>query len=372
MIKFNLYTLMISLSLAYWNIHAQEFVYPVADFDNGKQLVIIHQKSLDDVEVWFFDQENKSMIKGISSFLVPANLRILPTKNGFSFIDQGFIKIKMFDKRSPKTITTYEPISLISSMNWIDDHTFYFTAREGDYYQTFKGDIESNIQRLSCEPIDFLYPAKIDDSWYCIKRTIDQQFKITLQSWNPIDFNQYQILPEKIILPLTDRSLCFLKMVSNQEGFYLQAPEFKSNHHDELYEFSCHHLVKNSSEWTSQELFNFTIPLRYIHGVDRLYESIEPFLPNYTIQDIIYYVSFNQENSRFELFEFYIPTKTVINLTDNFIKKNNMNAQLFAPYIFNSKIYCGIITDQTKKIDFTQDNFVFNLPSMNTKRKVLP
>lgn len=370
--KFNLYILILSLPLACWNVHAQEFVYPVADFDNGKQLVIIHQKSLDDVEVWFFDEENETMVKGLSSFLIPANLRILPTKDGFSFIDQGFIKIKQFNKRSPKTISVYEPISLISSMNWIDDHAFYFTAREGDYYQTFKGDIESNIQRLSCEPIDFLYPTKIDNNLYCIKRTIDQQFKITMQSWSPVDFNQYQMLQETIILPLTDRPLCFLKMVSNQEGFYLQAPEFKSNHQNELYEFSCHHLVENAHEWTSQELCKFTIPLKYIHGIDRLYELIEPFLPNYTVQDFIYYVSFNQENSRFELFEFCISTKTVINITDNFITKNNMNAQLFAPYMYNSKIYCGIITDKTKNIDFIQDNFIFNLPSMNTKRKVLP
>ena len=355
--------------LLHIHIQAEQFLYPVTDFDNENKLVIIHQKSLDDVEVWFFDQETKTIEKGLSSFLIPANLRILPTKDGFSFIDQGFIKIKQFNKRSPKTISVYEPISLISAMNWIDDHTFYFTAREGDYYQTFQGNTESNIQRLSSEPIDFLYPSKIDDIFYCIKRTPDQQFKITMQSWNPIEFDQSQILPENVIVPLTDEALCFLKMITHKEGFYLQISELQSNQDDSLYTFSCHHLIKIENEqWISQKLFDFIIPKKYINGSSRLYESMELFLPNYSIKDYIYYVSFNQDHNIFELFKFHISTQSKIDITDNFMQKNEINHnQLFAPYILNSKIYCGIIAQDLPIDIFMQNNFNINLPSVNTK-----
>lgn len=321
------------------NAHqAEQFIYPVADFDSGNQLAIIHQKSLDHVTLWFFNQDTQVVSQGLSSFLTPANFRIMPSQDGFSFIDQGYIKIKYFNKRSPETIEIYEPISLFSGMNWIDTSTFYFTAREGENYQIFQGGLHSNVKRLSNESIDFLYPTKIGDTFFCIKRSKDHHFKITMQPWLPINFSEYQILPETVIVPYTDTPLCFLKMVSDSQGFYLHAPTLRHNDSHGMYIFSCHHLTKTNDGWKTEELFKFALPLKYLQGPDRLYESIEPFLPNYTMKDYIYYIDFDIDTNSCKIMNFYIPEKKVIDLTLNLHTKNhdNKSVKLFAPYIIQS------------------------------------
>lgn len=347
----------------------EEFIYPIAYCKDLKQIVFLHQKSLDTIELLFYDQASQITTQQLSSFCIPANFRMLPSNDGFSFIDQGFIKIKYFNKRSPQTILMYEPISFISSMNWIDDETFYFTAREGDYYQTFQGNINSELQRLSCQRSDTLYPNKIDSHLYSIKRTSHHEYSITMQPWNPIDFTERsnQAQSEIILVEPSNKPLCFLKMVSAKEGFYLQAPQFKKSNH-ELYDFSCCRVwQKDTTSWQSDELFSFSIPAKYIHGPERLYESIEPFLPNYTVQDFIYYVDFNETEHRFELLEFQISTTTTKNLTDDFMKKNCLHQQkIFAPKFINGKIYCGIIIEQLKNCFDIPNNFINSMPHNNT------
>ena len=350
------------------SVQAEQFLYPVAHFDDSNQLVVIYQKSLQDIELWFLDQKNDIAIKGLSSFFIPANFRMLPSGDGFSFIDGGYIKIKQFQKRSPKTLGIYEPIGSFSSMNWIDDHTFYFTAQEGDFYQVFCCDDESNIKRLSCLPIDFLYPQKIGDQLYCIQRDLEGQFKIISQLWQPVDFASHQILPESIILPETNRPLCFLHMLSDVQGFYLQAPEFKQLSDNDSYEFACYHLVKIDDQWMSEQLFVFNVPLKYIHGSTRLYESIEPFLPNYSVENYVYYSTYNKDTNLFELLSIDISSKTTKNYNDDCMKKNGANnSQLFAPHIFNSKIYCGKIFQDTRVMDFTQKDLMDEITIFDTK-----
>jgi len=336
---------------------AEQYVYPVAEFDAGNQIAVIHQKSIDNIEVWFLNQKYDTAIKGLSSFLTPANLRIIPSENGFSFIDQGYIKIKYFEKRSAKTLAIYEPISLFSSMNWIDEHSFYFTAREGDFYQIFCTDDEaSNIQRVSNEAIDFLYPQKIHDKLFCIKRTFDQQFKIIEQLWSPVEFNSNKTFTETIVLPESSQPLCFLHMISESEGFYLQAPRSRQYQENDLYEFSCHHLIKIGSEWRSEKLFAFQIPLKYIHGSHRLYESIEPFLPKYGVENHVYFSSYNQNLESFEILNFDISTKKIAELPKMIVR--NKNYKTFTPYIYNAKMYRGIIFNDTEIIDFSQKHLL--------------
>ena len=40
------------------SVQAEQFLYPVAHFDDSNQLVVIYQKSLQDIELWFLDQKN--------------------------------------------------------------------------------------------------------------------------------------------------------------------------------------------------------------------------------------------------------------------------------------------------------------------------
>jgi len=357
--------------LSFYKIDAEQFIYPVADFDQGHRLMLVYQKSLSDVELWMWDTQTHQAIKGLSSFITPANLRILPSGTGFSFIDQGYIKIKEFHRRSSKTLPIYEAIGLFSSMNWIDEHSFYFVAREGEYFQIFQSDVDANIMRLTNESADTLYPQKIDDQLFYIQRNDDGKTSIIKQAWHPLlmtDFNQE---PEKeVIKSEKSKSLCFLQMINDQEGFYLEAPTQKIKKETDCYQFNCYNLKLHENNWINQKLFSFTIPAKYITGSNRLYESIEPFLPNYTCKDFIYFSDFNIKSKLFELKKINIITKSIEIIQDQGIYRSSIS-HIFAPHIVHNKIYCGLIVPENLKYQsiatlFAAENVQIQLPEFDT------
>lgn len=357
----------LTLCLMFHSNYAEQFIYPVADFDDGHQLMVLYQKSLDNVELWIWNTETHRAIKAISSFLTPANLRMMPSGKGFSFIDQGYIKIKEFAKRSPRTLPIYDPIGLFSNMNWIDDETFYFVAREGDFFQIFQGDLQANIQRLTFEPSDALYPQKINSMLFYIKRDTNCQFSIVAQSWNPTVIGDCDHQSDLTIIQTSSDQLCFLRMISMEEGFYLQAPSSKSKN-DDNYKFSCYHLKKDNNEWKTEQLFTFKIPLKYVTGVARLYESLEPFLPNYNSKGFVYFVNWHKKAEQFKLCKFDILEKTVKFVDQESLYRND-NRQIFAPYIYKDTIFCGIIAKDNRTIQniFEADDVQLQLPYFSEK-----
>jgi hypothetical protein len=359
--------------LIFYKNHAEQFVYPVADFNDGNQLMVLYQKSLDCVELWIWDTSSEHAIKGLSSFLTPANLRMMPSGKGFSFIDQGYIKIKEFVKRSPKTIAIYEPIGLFSSMNWIDDETFYFVAREGDFFQIFQGNLQANIQRLTHEPADALYPQKINSTLFYMKRDMNNQVTIVTQPWNPVGMDMHNGNSNYCtIIQNPSQQLCFLRMLSEKEGFYLQAPTNKTHGNNDCYEFSCHHLIQqHDNNWITEKIFTFKIPAKYVTGSTRLYESLEPFLPNYNFTDAVYFVNWQQEIDQFQLQKYYIPTKNIENVFDPLVYRKN-GKQIFAPYIHQGLMHCGFILQDQRNGEslqkiFEMDDVCLKLPHFEIK-----
>ncbi|MDP3788008.1 MAG: hypothetical protein Q8Q60_01660 [Candidatus Chromulinivorax sp.] len=357
--------------------YAEQFVYPVADFDNGNQLMILYQKSLNCVELWFWNTTNHRAMKGLSSFFTPANLRMMPSGKGFSFIDQGYIKIKEFVKRSPRTLPIYEPIGLFSSMNWIDDETFYFVAREGDFFQIFQGDLQANIQRLTNEPADALYPQKIGSTLFYMQRNMSNQITIISQPWNPIAINRCETLHDtscqSVIMQSSLQQLCFLRMISEREGFYLQAPIKKKNKNNDCFEFICHHLMQqNDNQWITEKLFTFQIPSKYLIGSTRLYESLEPFLPNYNNENMVYFVNWEQEADQFQLCTYNIATKNIESACNELLRYRKNGQQIFAPYIHKDFMHCGFILHNQRNSEslqhiFEMDDVEFSLPYCKIK-----
>jgi len=349
------------------SIYSEQFVYPVGGFDEGKQLMLIYQKSLDEVELWIWDTCHQNAIKGLSNFLTPANLRILPSGDGFSFIDKDYIKIKEFAKKSPQTLPIYEPITCFSHMNWINNNTFYFVAKQGDFFQIFQGDTQANIEQLTHELTDSIYPNKINDTLFFIQKTSDKKFQIISKLWDPqtlYSINTHHNISQKLIYE-SHEQLCYLFMLSETEGFYLQIPHHKNGQLS--YEFSCYHLNYINNAWESNKLFDFEILSDYVTGSSRLYESIEPFLPNYTCKDFIYYVSWSQSRNTFELYRYSILDDSQ-SLVNEFIHRNNR--QIFAPYINGNKLYCGFFTHNQISSRSIQDVFEsltpqFDLPCID-------
>jgi len=348
------------------NNYSEQFVYPVGDFDDKNQIMLLYQKSVDDIELWIWNSHNHTAVKGLSSFLTPANLRMLPSGKGFSFIDQGYIKIKEFSKRSARTLPIYEPIGLFSNMNWIDDETFYFVARQGDYFQIFQGDVQANIQQLTYELADALYPQKIGSQLFYLQRDIDHNMSVITRPWN---FESNESVNTIALQNLASQP-CFLKMINETQGFYIQAPTHKSDSIQDCYEFSCYYIFKqNDAIWLSDKLFTFTIPSKYIIGSDRLYESIEPFLPNYTRSGYVYYNSWDHDLEQFKLYSFDIAMKNT-EIISNIQLYKNKETKFFAPYLHHDKMYCGIILEEkrTNQNIFEDGDMDFELPFFITKK----
>jgi hypothetical protein len=155
-------------------------------------------------------------------------------------------------------------------------------------------------------------------------------------------------------------------MLSDEEGFYIQAP-IKKIKNNEAYEFSCHHFVKKEDRWISQKLFSFEIPSKYITGLHRLHESIEPFLPKY-VDNSIYFNSWNNQIDQFQLYQYHRATKEI----DEIFKTYRDRQQVFAPYICKNEMYCGLILPEQETIELTQRNFIeqnnrFELPHCTIK-----
>lgn len=336
------------------HMQAEQFVYPVADFAHGNQLALIYQKSLQDIELWFLNTTTQTTVKGLSSFLTPANFRMLPSGQGFSFIDQGYIKIKEFNKRSPKTLQIYEPISLFSNMNWIDNQTFYFVALQGDCFQIFQGDIQGSIEQLTCKSgYHALYPQKINDTLFYIERSMNNSSSIVTIPYQPQSLATVENnnTPTTII-PATDNQIGFLSMLSGNQGFYVQIDQQASNHN--TYQFAYHHITQEHNTWQDMQLFSFAIPAQYSTGADRLYESLEPFLPKY-INNSIYFSSWNQQEQQFELYQYDLANQQVININHRCMHKHGQ--QLFAPYACHNKIYCGFLV---RSIQNNQEDEISN------------
>lgn len=186
-----------------------EFLYPVAvtKKNNKTQVYVLHQKSINNIELLIWDPETKICSNGLLSSYTPAALKILPNGDGFSFIDDGRIRIKNFDKRSPKSIDIYEPLYDISQINWIDEHNFYLSAKKNNKFCIFhvheNGLIKPILQDMQYEQdegaslqnselinlelpnhglkgqdlagqglisYDFMYPQKVGDSLFFIER----------------------------------------------------------------------------------------------------------------------------------------------------------------------------------------------------------
>ena len=173
---------------------------------------------------------------------------------------------------------------------------------------------------------------------------MNNQISIVTKPWNPISINDTSNDTSYDIIQKSYQQLCFLRMISAKEGFYLQAPTKKTkNQKNDCYEFSCYHIHQNNkNEWKTQILFSFQIPARYLVGTSRLYESLEPFLPNYTSKDHIYFVSWEHEFDHFELYNLNIPENNIQKVSESFARRSKKQ-NIFSPYISKAKIYCGFI-----------------------------
>jgi len=311
--------ILFSLFLTTTFVSAYEFLYPVAYSKQREKtnVYVLYQKSTNHVELWIMDEETGIASKGLLSSYTPAGLQLLPNKSGFSFIDNGRIRIKTFAKRSPKSIDIYEPVYHINVIHWLDDKRFYMSAKKNGSFCIFQLDQQGIIDFILEElDVDYMYPQKKGDDLFYIERTVEHGFKrervthrvvrtiypvverklpvlsendtceseIVLDDFINSDFSPKQIMPteKECIVDFKSSAIAFLHMVSDTQGFLLEHPT-DVDRRDKLIPFNYYEIKKGDDGWECNELFQFSVPAHIIlhKSYARLYESMLPLLPKY-------------------------------------------------------------------------------------------
>lgn len=282
--------------------YAVEYLYPVGTgtTSEGEQVMyLIYQHSLDYIELFAWNPIEGVAHKTLLPVHLPAFFNLLPDNSGFSFIDQGRIRIKQFEKRSPFTIPLYAPIDTIASVEWIDSSSCYFTARLGQQFGIFSTDFEGNMQTLLYdEAHDFLYPQQRNDKLFFIRRSQPGIYAIGLKT--------KQMESYEVILDFEDMPIAFLHMIDETQGLVIQHQAYLDQH-DTFTLFHCWYLYHDETGWHKKHLFEFNIPLDLFFGnmPERLYESIIPLLPTY-IEGTIFFIHYNTSTERLGMYRYDI------------------------------------------------------------------
>src|SRR3989338_8142820 len=315
-------------------VYAQaHYIYPVGiltqEAEKTEKLAVVYQKG-HTVELWLWDPESKYATKGLLSSYIPAGLRILPSKNAYSFIDNDRVRVKELIKRSTKAVDLYGPHGL-STIEWVDDTTFYFSAYKQDRAAIFYASIEGDLIVLAhSKTDDYLYPSLSDNKLFCIKKNrATQKFSLVYMEFDKEELQKellksdlagdmhkfsgeremqaqmtldipFKGLQEELLYryELDKRELAFLRMINNSCGYFITYDQ-KILKNDVFMRFFCYLFSKDSANdlvnlsngimgWQSEYLFYFDLPVDLLlsrktvqGGCDRLYESILPLLPVY-------------------------------------------------------------------------------------------
>lgn len=328
-------------------IKADEFLYPI-EYDQFNNVVyVIHQKSLFSLEFFSYEPAKKVYSTLLPKAYSPGGIRLLPNHKGFSFIDQGRLRIKYFDKDQPISINFFEPIYDISLIEWIDENNCYFSAKRDNRSAIFELNILS--QKLICIKInkdtDCIYPQKIDSDLFYIERETSENYRTTKYGYKIKRTLYSKDLSSccENVLDKKSNPIAFLKMISKDEGFFIEHPNIIDKQ-DKFIILTFFHLYKNELEWNSKELFSFKLPIKFVFGAnnERLYESILPFLPRY-INNKVLYCSCSDENPNVNIYYYDMTDEQIVQKTEPLIDKE----LFFAPIVATNRVFYG----NTLKLD---------------------
>lgn len=354
-------------------LNQTEFLYPVSEIihEEEHKMCVLYQKN-NHLELWFWNPLTGESTKGLLSSFSPSGLTVLPNKKTFSFIDNDRIRIKHVNKRSPKSIDLYGPYDL-TLIHWIDDHSFYFGAKERQHNNLFHATVDGDLFRLTVSnDNDYTYPVKIENALFCIERSDEHGYRIikteyplkkinnntfdaptldTLLKNSENEYTQYLDLENaESIITLHKNTSAFLRMHTTEQGFFIEHPS-NVNRTDEVITFSYHTFFKYDQKWKTEKLFDFTLPLHLLlpqQGKTRLYESILPFLPFHD-QDIIYYSDLCVESNSVVVFSYDCHQKRTLQKT----KPESPDSLTFPPTLFQDRLFSGgTLTDDSKNYSF--------------------
>lgn len=321
-----------------------QYIYPVAVVDES-HLLVLRQLAIDDVELWIWDIKSGNAYKELTSLYLPSSIQMLPSKKAYSFIDRGRIKIKSFEKRTPRALEFCEPIYALCCINWLTDNQFYFVAKYKGFFRIFLCDIIEQSAILSAlhsfdRLLNFTYPCKISEELFYITND-NNEYRIEKSGWNTEkELTKFRVNDKQETVFKSTNQLCFLFMQDNKRGFVLELIDQT----EEAVSFACLQIAKSeTSDWNVHQLFNFKLPKDLIFGFDqaRLYESIYPFLPQY-FNNFILFTNYDQYAGGCQIFLFDQSVKKAFQVTPHTtFNKQEPVLHYFAPLINQNNIFYG-------------------------------
>ncbi|HZW60885.1 MAG TPA: hypothetical protein VFF04_01545 [Candidatus Babeliales bacterium] len=353
-------------------IYTNQFLYPVAaykDSQGNQKVIVINQTLARKIEVWLWDPITKNAVPALpSSIFTPVGLRMLADNSGFSFIDNGRIRIKKFNKRSPKAFDIYNPIYQLGAVEWIDQNHGYFCAKRRDRYCIFQISMQGSIDLIAGSMVcDCLNPKKIGSELFYIERSENESghhYEIVQITYPNIvqelgTFNDTQSFEQRSLALLQSISsehnsmneasqhattiadfehhpIMLLTMISHTKGLVIEHP-VSINEKDATIPFICHLFERVNKKWQHMPLFTFNMPSRLIVPTsnEQLCESILPLLPCYA-DGHIYFCNATVDGLSSTIFDY--------SLTDNTSQKitsDSSDQYFFAPLIIGSKLFYG-------------------------------
>lgn len=326
--KYNLKISILFFCIIKWHsLQSIEYIYPICT--DSSSIFYIHQKSLNDAELWRYVIASKEQIKCLDWRFMPAGVKLLPDHQSFSFIDTGRLRIKNFLKRSPHTIDFDRPVYGVSEVNWVDNNLCYFSAKQKKHYDIFWGNVATGTitSLYQKEDVECLGPRILDEQLFCIERcNHDRSCRIILKN----------LASSKIetIVDCGYQQVVYLQMLSPLLGFYIEHMPY-INDESELITFICHKIesLGENQDWKETKVFKFNVLKKYLIGNDRLYESLIPFLPR-AKKTILYLTDIkqNQEGKYYSLIKSY----DLISTKFESILESNTDIVFFAPLLTNN------------------------------------
>lgn len=318
-------------------LQATEYVYPVTSLNDGKTILYIHQHSPINIELFSFNTQTQQTEQMLWSVFNPAGLQTLPDNGGFSFIDNGRLRIKEFQKRSAKAIDFDEPIFGINSLHWIDEHSCYCSAQYNNNFALFELHDNGTLQCLRAEAgKDCMYPQKVNDQLFYIERYAtknNMHYCIVSCAYQTDNNSDAQT---NLIIDFKSTPIAFLTIISETEGFVVEHAQHTDSENPTMV-FKYHRIVKEGDVWAKNVLFSFSVPTNLLLDSEKkLYESILPLLPR-IINNKVYFVDCANNTD-------YILEPYFYDLSAQIFQKISLNqpkGHCFVPMVCSNKLYFG-------------------------------
>lgn len=352
-----------------FSLYSTEYIYPITTTcnDTGQELILfMHQTAAQETRLWSLNIQTNSYEQLLSSQYNPIGVQLLPDNSGFSFLDNGLIKVKNFLKRSPKTIEIYEPIYNIGSIQWLDATSCFFHAKQGNRYGIFQVDLDGQLNNIiKSSSCDYLYPQKVGKDLFfigrdlqgnhCVEKTTYPFIKKTIMSLNEaMDCAQENFEPvdnEVVrIMSFKKSTIVNLVMRNEYEGFLVEhLPIINTNPISISFKFYKLELGAEGV-WNKKELFLFSLLSSLFFDKAIMLRDPMPALFPQVTSDSIYFISYHESTKSLSLYFYDIPSGSIkscknfsfLPVATNYLS-NNKNAHSLMPIMTRQGLLSGYI-----------------------------